>query len=91
MDKYRIEFRQGDKVFFTGPWAKKMIDLKAEFEDIANDIKLGNEGKLSSIMKADTDGDMVIIPKNILINSLVVLAKENKENDKKKEEDAKEK
>jgi len=86
VSRYRIEIRQGDKVLFAGPWAEEMIDHRLDFEEMTEAIKDGNEGRLSTIMKSDGDGNMVIIPKNILINSLVVLTKEKGNVEPKKKE-----
>jgi len=78
--RYRIELNQAQNIIFIGKWFDE-----SEKENIINiwenDLRLANENRLSSLLVKNSKEENTIIPKNIIINSLIVIAKE-KENDK---------
>ena len=77
---YRIELVQGDKVLFAGRW-KETEEAKQDLVYFEVAINEATENKISSITVTNSNGLPTIIPKNILMGSLITLT-EDAENEK---------
>jgi hypothetical protein len=72
---YKIQIRQGETIYFTS-LSKNETDIKNLLDSFEKAVKESYENQLTSMTITNVAGLPCIIPKNILMNSIISIIKE---------------